>query len=129
MSNIILDLLRKKDLSVAVVGATNDKTKFGNIIYKDLKSKGVNVVGINPRATTIDGDPCYKTIHQIKVRPDILNFVLPPKLGLEVIKEAVSLGYDNYWLQPGAESEEIIQFLKDNGKNYLAHACVMVELR
>ena len=48
---------------------------------------------------------------------------------METIKKAVANGYDNFWLQPGAESEEIIQYLEDNNKSYLAYACVMVESR
>ena len=55
--------------------------------------------------------------------------VVPPKIGLETIKAAVANGYDNFWLQPGAESEEIIEYLEKNQKNYLAYACVMVESR
>ncbi len=129
MSNEIFDLLKKKDLCVAVIGATNDKTKYGNIIYRDLKNKGIKVLGVNPKATTIDGDKSYKTMKDIDVKPDILNFVLPPKLGLVVIKEAIELGYDHFWLQPGAESEEIIDLLQAKNKQYLANACVMVETR
>ncbi|MCE9500163.1 MAG: CoA-binding protein, partial [Leptospira sp.] len=61
--------------------------------------------------------------------PDILNFVVPPKIGMEIIKKVADLGYDNFWLQPGAESDEIINFLESKKKNYLANSCVMVETR
>jgi uncharacterized protein len=129
MSNEVWDQLKKKDLCVAVIGATNDKTKYGNIIYRDLKNKGIKVLGVNPKATTIDGDKSYKKIQYLDIKPDILNFVLPPKLGLEVIKDAIELGYDYFWLQPGAESEEIIALLEAKNKKYLAYSCVMVETR
>ena len=36
--NRVLELLKKKDCTIAIVGATNDSSKYGNIIYKDLKS-------------------------------------------------------------------------------------------
>ncbi|MDX1958949.1 MAG: CoA-binding protein [Leptospiraceae bacterium] len=125
----ILELLKKKDVTIAIVGATNDKTKYGNVIYRDLKSKNISVFGVNAKATTIDGDKAYKTVEEIGKRPDILNFVLPPKIGLELIQGLVQKGYDNFWLQPGAESEEILSFLDSSGKNYLAYSCVMVETR
>lgn len=128
-NNRILELLNKKDLTIALLGATNDKTKYGNIIYKDLKRKGIQVYGINPKATTIEGDKAYKNLDELGFIPDILNFVLPPKIGLEIIQEAISKNYDNFWLQPGAESNEIIELLEENRKSYLAHACVMVETR
>ena len=127
--NRILELLNQKDCTIAIVGATNDSSKYGNIIYKDLKRKNRKVYGINPRATTIDGDKAYHALGDLGFIPDIIDMVVPPKIGLQTIKEAVANGYDNFWLQPGAESDEIIQYLEDNKKTYLAHACVMVESR
>ncbi|HMV44837.1 MAG TPA: CoA-binding protein [Leptospiraceae bacterium] len=127
--NKVLELLNKKDCTIAIVGATNDSSKYGNIIYKDLKGKNIKVYGINPKATTIDGDKAYHTLDDLGFKPDIIDMVIPPKLGLALIQDAVSKGYDNFWLQPGAESDEIIQFLEDKGKNYLAYSCVMVESR
>ncbi len=129
MENSVLEKLQKKDVTIYLIGATNDKTKYGNIIYRDLKSKNIDVYGINPKATTIENDKAYHTIHEPPVKPDILNFVVPPKIGLEIIRDAVDSGFDNFWLQPGAESDEIISFLEKSGKKYLAHSCVMVETR
>ncbi len=127
--NKILELLNKKDCTIAIIGATNDSSKYGNIIYRDLKNKKIRVFGINPKATTIDGDKAYHTLADLGFVPDIIDMVVPPKIGLATIKEAVANGYDNFWLQPGAESEEIIKYLEENQKNYLAYACVMVESR
>jgi len=129
MQTQILETLKKKDLKIALFGATNDSTKYGNIIYRDLKNKNIKVFGINPKATTILGDPAYHSIKDIPERPDILIFVVPPKITFPLIKEAIEEGYDSFWLQPGAENEEIIDYLIENKKNYLANACVMVESR
>lgn len=131
MSHPILQLLtdKGKQIKIALIGATNDSTKYGNIIYKDLKKKNIPVFGINPKATTIDGDKAYHSLKELDFHPDILNFVLPPKLGFPIVKEAVELGYDHFWFQPGAESEEILKYLEENHKISLAHSCVMVATR
>lgn len=127
--NKVLQLLdtKGKSLRIALVGATNDKTKYGNIIYRDLKSKGIPVFGINPKATTIEGDKAYHSIEELGFEPDIINFVVPPKIGLAMVKELVEKNYNYFWFQPGAESEEIISFLEEKNKDYLAYACVMVK--
>ncbi len=129
MENRILELLNQKgeDITIALIGATNDKSKYGNIIYRDLKRKGISVFGVNPKATTIEGDPAFRSLDDLQFRPDILNFVVPPKIGFEMVKDAVGKNYDNFWFQPGAESEEIIEYLESRKKNYLAYACVMVQ--
>ncbi|NBU97504.1 MAG: CoA-binding protein [Spirochaetia bacterium] len=129
MENKILELLKNKDVKIALIGATNDTTKYGNVIYRDLKRKNISIFGINPKATTIEGDKAYHSIEDLGFIPDILNFVIPPTIALPIIVKAIQGGYDNFWLQPGAESEEIITLLEKSGKNFLAHACVMVETR
>ena len=58
--------------------------------------------------------------------PSIINFVVPPNIGIEITKDLVEKGYDNFWYQPGAESEEISNYLKEHGKNYIDDQCIMV---
>lgn len=128
-SDKIFQLLKDKTTRIALIGATNDKTKYGNIIYRDLKSKNIPVYAINPKANTVEGDIAYKDIEALGFKPEILNFVIPPKIAFLMIQDLVSKDYDNFWLQPGAESDEILSFLDSKGKTYLANACVMVETR
>ena len=61
--------------------------------------------------------------------PTIINFVIPPDEGLVVTRDLVEKGYDNFWYQPGAESDEISEFLKINKKNYIDDKCIMVVTR
>jgi len=126
----ILSKLEEKDKSeikIAVIGATNDKSKYGNKIYNDLKRKGYQVYAINPRATTIEGDKSYKSIEDLDIEPDIFNFVVPAKIGFEILQDAVAMGFDNFWFQPGAESNEISEFLKKRDKTFLVNACIMID--
>ena len=51
---------------------------------------------------------------------------MPPNIGIEITKDLVEKGYDNFWYQPGAESEEISNYLKEQGKNYIDNQCIMV---
>ena len=65
----------------------------------------------------------------IRDSPSIINFVIPPDEGLVVTRDLVEKGYDNFWYQPGAESDEISEFLKINKKNYIDDKCIMVVTR
>ena len=53
---MVLQKLEQENVKIALVGASNDKSKFGNRIYRDLRSKGYNVVPINPKDENIEGD-------------------------------------------------------------------------
>ncbi len=125
----IATLLDEPDTTVAVVGATDNPSKYGHIIYKDLKQKGFTVYPVNPKASTVDGDKAYTSVAEISEKPTIVNIVVPPKVALGVIRQCEELGLMNVWLQPGAESPENLAFLEERPFNYLANACIMVQSR
>lgn len=114
---------------IGLVGATTNKSKFGYKILKDLVAKGYEVYPITPNYDEIEGIKTYKSVKNLP-EVDILNFVVPPKIGLNVTKEAYENGFKKFWYQPGAESEEIKEYLesiKDPEVEYLFYKCIMVE--
>ncbi len=125
----IASLLDDENVTVAVVGATDNPSKYGYVIYRDLKRKGYRVFPVNPRRAAVDSDPAFKDLRSLPEKPTIVNIVVPPPVAASVLKESLDLGLLNVWLQPGAESPENLAFLQANGFNYLANACIMIESR
>lgn len=124
--NHITSLLAAPGATVAVVGATDNLRKYGARIYRDLKRKGFPVYAVNPYRTTVDGDPAYGKLADLPGSPTVVNFVVPPDQTLNVLEQALELGYTDVWVQPGAESARVLEFLEDNHFNYLSDACIMV---
>lgn len=122
-------LLSEPGTSFAVVGATDRPTKYGGIIYRDLKSKGYPVFAVNPYRDTVDGDRCWPSIKDLPEVPTIAVLVVPAKRGLGVLEDAAEAGVNNIWVQPGAFSEELMESLDRHGFDWLADACVMVRAR
>ncbi len=116
---------------VALIGASNDSTKYGNIIFKDLKSKGFTIYPINPKATSIEGVPALHSLQELKEKTDVelLVYVIPPKLTLESLQIAKELGYQKAWLQPGSADAAVAEYLDTHNFQYIIGACVMVESR
>ncbi len=125
----MLDALEDKNNLIALVGASNDPTKYGNKILLDLVKKGYNVAPVNTKEDTIAGIKSYKNVLDLKESPSIINFVVPPSIGFQVTKELVENKFDNFWYQPGAESEKISYFLNENNKNFIDDKCIMVVTR
>ena len=122
----MLDTLENKNNLIALVGASNDPKKYGNKILLDLVSKGYNVAPVNTKEDTIAGIKSYKNVLDLKESPSIINFVVPPSIGFQITKELVENKFDNFWYQPGAESEKISYFLNENKKNFIDDKCIMV---
>jgi predicted CoA-binding protein len=125
----LLQLLDDPATVIAVVGATDDPGKFGYKIYRDLKRKGYKVYPVNPNRARVDGDRAYPEIVDLPERPHLVNLVVPPEAVMAVLHECLALGLTRIWLQPGAESPEVLAFLDAHGFAYLAQACIMVESR
>ena len=115
--------------TVAVVGATDDPGKYGGRIYRDLKAKGFTVFAVNPNRDEVDGDRCWRSVGALPEPPTIVDFVVPPARTLDVLTECLELGFTNVWIQPGAEDDAVLAYVSDNGFNYLANACIMVQTR
>jgi predicted CoA-binding protein len=125
----IVQLLEEPDTTIALVGATDNPSKYGHTIYHDLKRKGYAVYPVNRQRETVDGDRAYAKLADLPQPPTIVNFVIPPRFTLHVLRQCLELGLKNVWLQPGAESPEVLEFIQEHDFNYLANACIMVESR
>ena len=125
----MIESLKNKSNSIALIGPSNDPRKYGNKILLDLTKKGYTVYPVNKKEKQIEGLKAYKNIEMLEEIPSIINFVIPPDEGLVVTRDLVEKGYDNFWYQPGAESDEISEFLKINKKNYIDDKCIMVVTR
>ena len=111
----------------AVVGATNNKDKFGCRIYKRLLKAGYEVYPVNPGIAEIDGAKCYATIADLPVIPDVVNIVVPAKIAVEIVKEAAEKGVKIVWLQPGSDKPEVVQAASEAGLEVIED-CVLTRV-
>jgi len=126
----IIALLSQPETTIAVVGATDNPSKYGARIYRDLKAKGFTVYPVNPARDTVDGDKVYASVADIEEPPTIVDIVVPPQRTLRVLQQCLDAGLKNVWVQPGAGNAEVVEFLDAHDFNYLADSsCIMVESR
>ncbi|MGE5630145.1 MAG: CoA-binding protein [Caulobacteraceae bacterium] len=109
----------------AVVGANDNPEKFGNKIYKRLKTRGYEVYVVNPMYETVEGDPCYKDLSSLPKVPEVIDMVVSPKRGIPFIEEAARLGIKYIWLQPGTYDDELTELIEKLGLTMLKD-CVLV---
>ncbi len=110
----------------ALVGASSNPDKYGNIILHVMARSGYKMYPINPRATEIDGFKVYPNLNALPEKPEVVVFVVPPKLTLPMLDEAVALGIKTVWFQPGADSAENIKKAENLGLEVIYDACCMV---
>jgi predicted CoA-binding protein len=113
----------------ALVGVSKNPKKYGNKVYRELKWAGYKVYPVNPRVKKIGDDKCYPSLKELPLVPDIVNLVVPPKVSEKVVIDAVGLGIKRIWLQPGSESQKIIQYCAARNVSILHNVCIIIESR
>ena len=93
---------------VAVIGASNNRRKFGNRAVRAFLQQGYTVIPINPHENEVEGLKAYKSVLDVPGTIDMASFYVPPDVGQQVIDEVARKGVAEVWLNPGAESERLI---------------------
>ena len=127
MQDLIKDFLNQRRF--AVVGSFRNESKYAYQILKMLKSKGHEVYPVNPRLKVVEGLTCYSNVKDIPVVCDVADIVTPPEVTKKVVKDCKEKGITRVWFQPGAESDDVIKFCKENNIQLVYNVCVMLENR
>ena len=115
--------------SVAILGASADRSKFGNKAIRAFLAKGFDVYPVNPKGGEAEGLTVYKSLADIPagVNLDRISVYLPPAIGLKTLPEIAARGCQELWLNPGTESDELVAAAEQAGLNVI-QACSIVAI-
>ncbi|MEA3414010.1 MAG: CoA-binding protein [Nanoarchaeota archaeon] len=114
-----------KNYRIAVVGASNNPMKYGNIVMRDLITKGYNVVPVHPSEKIILKIPVYRNLKAVMKNINLVIFVVPPKITEKVLIDVKEMKIPKVWMQPGSESLNAIKFCEDNKIECIHNSCIM----
>jgi predicted CoA-binding protein len=94
--------------TVAIIGASNDRNKFGNKAVRAFQQQGYTVYPVNPNESEVEGLPAFKSIRDVPVRPEKISVYVPPPIVRKLLADIAARGCDELWLNPGTESDEVL---------------------
>lgn len=114
--------------SVAILGASADRSKFGNKSLRAHAQAGYVVFAVNPKGGQIEGHEAYRALADVPVkRLTRVSVYLPPAVGLAALDEIAAKGADEVWFNPGSESADILAKAQRLGLHAIAD-CSIVDL-
>ena len=114
----------------AVVGASQDRSKYGNKVLRVYQQNPMEAVPVNPQADEVEGAKAYPNLASIPGEIHGVSIITPPPVTERVVNEAVEKGIKHIWMQPGAESDAAILAAEAAGMNVIASGpCILVALR
>jgi predicted CoA-binding protein len=123
-SALISDFVNRR--TWAVVGASQDRSKFGNRILRSLRDSGYVVYPVNPKGGEIEGSKVYPSLADLPEAPEVIDLVVPPSVSEQIVRQAHALSLDRIWFQPGSESKIALDYCRAHGLQAIHNACAMV---
>jgi predicted CoA-binding protein len=118
---------------IVMIGATDDRKKFGRAVYRAFVDHGHDVVPVNPHRTTIDGVPCLPDLRSVQGEVDAVIVMLTGPAAYDAVRECVLRDVSMVWLfrgvgGPGAWSPEAVSLCHEHGVAVIAGACPLMFL-
>lgn len=110
---------------VAVIGASSNRRKFGNRAVCAFLTQGYTVIPVNPNEPEVEGLRTVASVADIAGPVDMATFYVPPEIGLKVIEQVAQKQIPEVWLNPGAESDDLVAKARSLGLKPIV-ACSIV---
>jgi predicted CoA-binding protein len=94
--------------TVAVVGASSNRAKFGNKALRAFLEDGHRVLAINPNEAEVEGLKTYASVLDVNEPIDMATVYVQPDVTLRLLGEFQQKGIPEIWVNPGAEDDAVI---------------------
>jgi predicted CoA-binding protein len=111
--------------TVAVVGASNDRSKFGNKALRAFQAEGYRTIPVNPNEPVVEGQTSYASVLDIPGPVDMATVYVRPEVTLRLLDDFARKGIAEIWVNPGAEDDGVISEARRRGLNTI-FACSII---
>lgn len=113
--------------TVAILGASADRAKFGNKSLRAHVQQGWEVFPVNPRGGEIEGHHVYSSLEEIPVELDRISVYLPPHVVDGLLPSIAEKGCGEFWLNPGSDREDVVEKARELGLDPIV-ACSIIDV-
>ena len=116
--------------TIAMVGASPDKTKFSYGVLRVLHESGFDMIPINPRPglEEIRGLPVFHSLEAVDRPVDMVEVFRKSEDLPDIARQAVAIGAKVLWSQIGVYNEEAAKIAEDAGMKVVMNRCPKIEL-
>ena len=111
--------------TVAIVGASNDRHKFGNKALRAFQAEGHTVIPINPHEHMVEGIKAYASVLDVPGPVDMASVYVQPEIATGLLDEFARKQIPEIWINPGAEDDRLMAEVARRGLNVI-YACSIV---
>jgi uncharacterized protein len=95
--------------TIAVLGASADRGKFGNKCVRAYREAGYEVFPVNPSEHEVEGLPAYANLALVPAGElDVISVYLPPPVTLALLPEIAGRAARLVWFNPGSADGAVL---------------------
>jgi hypothetical protein len=110
---------------VAIIGASNNRSKFGNKAVRAFRAEGHTVIPINPHEAQVEGIRAYASVLDVPGTIDMATMYVHPEVGTALLAELEQKHIPEIWVNPGAEDDAFMADAARRGLNVI-YACSII---
>lgn len=111
--------------TVAVIGASANRAKFGNKALRAFEKQGYRVIPINPNEREVEGHIAFPSVLDVSGPIDMATVYVPPAVGLRVMEDLAKKGIPEVWLNPGADDDAVVARARELGLNTVVACSIL----
>ena len=101
--------------TVAIIGASSNRDKFGNKALRAFEKRGYRVFAINPTESEVEGHQTFKSVTDVSEHIDLATIYVPGRVGVAVMDDIAKKGIAEVWLNPGADDPAVVRRARELG--------------
>ncbi len=113
--------------SVAVIGASRHRQKFGNKALRAFDNQGYRVIPIHPTASEVEGHRAYRSVLDVPGEIDVATVYVRAHAGVGVMDDLAKKGVPEVWLNPGADDDDVVERARALGLKII-QACSIISI-
>ena len=111
--------------TVAVIGASSNRHKFGNKALRSFENQGYRVLAINPNEAEVEGHRTFASVLDVPGTIDMATVYVPASAGVGVMEQLAKKGVAEVWLNPGADDDDVVERARSLGLKVI-QACSII---
>lgn len=111
--------------TVAIIGASSNRAKFGNKALRAFERQGYRVIPINPTESEVEGHKAYASVLDVPGTIDMATVYVPARVGVKVMEELAQKGVGKVWLNPGADEDAVVERARALGLETIQACSIM----
>jgi predicted CoA-binding protein len=112
---------------IAVAGVSTDPKHFSRVLFRDLLTRGYDLIAVNPKTNEVEGRRCYASVRNIEPPPEGVLIMTPPAQTNQIVEDCIASGVHRIWMHrgggAGAVSLTAARLCRENGISVIPGEC------